>query len=136
MLIGQLSKEVNLSKDTIRFYVKQGLITPKPGNSEYNNYKEYTEREVQQLRFITKAKSFGFTLKEIAGTLEEMEQEKANCVHLKNKALNKVIEIDKKIAELQKYKSNILKEIKQDQSPCAPMQPKSNCPRVLSFFSI
>ena len=56
MLIGELSKKAQLSRDTIRFYEKKGLIKAKPSASEYNTYKNYTEENLQRILLIKKAK--------------------------------------------------------------------------------
>jgi DNA-binding transcriptional MerR regulator len=42
MLIGKLVKETGLSKDTIRFYEKHGLISVNRKERRSNNYKEYS----------------------------------------------------------------------------------------------
>ena len=41
MLIGELSNRCSLSRDTIRFYEKQGLIRVSWEERRSNNYKEY-----------------------------------------------------------------------------------------------
>mgnify|MGYP003334235154 CR=1 FL=1 len=58
MLIRELSKHLNLSRDTIRFYEKLDLIHPLIRN---NGYKDYSEQDVQQLQLIQVAKNLGFT---------------------------------------------------------------------------
>lgn len=62
MLIGELSQQMNLSRDTIRFYEKMELIQPLVRN---NGYKDYPEQTLQQLKLIQTAKNLGFTLAEI-----------------------------------------------------------------------
>src|SRR3989338_1716476 len=70
MLIGELSKRTGLTKDTIRFYEKQGLIPEARKIHTFNNYKEYTEETLNRLLTIKKVKSFGFTLNESAELLD------------------------------------------------------------------
>ncbi len=67
MLISELSKHLNLSRDTIRFYEKLALIHPLIRN---NGYKDYSEQDVQQLQLIQVAKNLGFTLAEIKQILD------------------------------------------------------------------
>jgi len=62
--IGQLSKLSNMPVDTLRYYEKQGLIDP-PQRGE-NHYRYYNDDAVARLGFIQRAKSVGFSLKEIA----------------------------------------------------------------------
>ena len=77
MLIGEISKKTELSRDTIRFYEKRGLIKVESSVSEFNNYKEYTEDTLRRLLLIKKTKRFGFTLNEISELLELVDLNKA-----------------------------------------------------------
>ena len=67
MLIGELSEQLNLSRDTIRFYEKLDLIRPLTRN---NGYKDYSKQDLQQLQLIQVAKNLGFTLAEIKQILD------------------------------------------------------------------
>ena len=52
MLIGELSKACGLSRDTIRFYEKHGLIAVGKRERRFNNYKEYSEETLKRLLSI------------------------------------------------------------------------------------
>ncbi len=104
MLIGEISKKTGLSRDTIRFYEKKGLIKVDRTDSEWNNYKDYTVQTYHTLLLIKKAKGFGFTLNEIAEILDLLEMDRANCSTLTVKAEEKVKVIDEKIIELKAMK--------------------------------
>jgi len=65
MLIGELSKRTGLSRDTIRFYEKQGLIKVGRRERRVNNYKEYSDGILRHLLLFNKIKSYGFTLNEL-----------------------------------------------------------------------
>lgn len=71
MLIGELSKQTGLSKDTIRFYEKVGLISASDRRAGTKLYKEYSLETIERLRMITQGKGLGFTLSEIKQLLEE-----------------------------------------------------------------
>ena len=62
MLIGELSKQSGLSRDTIRFYEKQRLIEVGLKERRFNIYKEYSQDTLQRLLHIKRIKGFGFTL--------------------------------------------------------------------------
>ena len=66
MLIGELAAKSGLSRDTIRFYEKQGLISVSWKERRDNNYKEYSDEVLETLLTIKRVKSFGFTLNEAA----------------------------------------------------------------------
>ena len=63
MNIKELTETVGLSRDTIRFYEREGLIS-KPSRKS-NGYRDYDNKIVEQLNMIVMAKELGFTLKEI-----------------------------------------------------------------------
>jgi MerR family transcriptional regulator, copper efflux regulator len=71
MLIGELSKQTGLSKDTIRFYEKTGLISASDRCAGTRLYKEYSSETIERLHMITQGKGLGFTLSEIKKLLNE-----------------------------------------------------------------
>jgi MerR family transcriptional regulator, copper efflux regulator len=71
MLIGELSKKTGVSKDTIRFYEKLGLITATDRQAGTKLYKEYSPEMVERLSMIGQGKGLGFTLSEIKQLLNE-----------------------------------------------------------------
>ena len=71
MLIGELSKKTGLSKDTIRFYDKLGLISASDRRAGTRFYKEYSPETVERLLMIVQGKGLGFTLNEIKQLLDE-----------------------------------------------------------------
>ncbi len=79
MLIGELSSKTGLSRDTIRFYEKQGLISVARKERRFNNYEEYSEETLQRLLSVKVIKSFGFTLNEASDLLDMIEMNEATC---------------------------------------------------------
>jgi DNA-binding transcriptional MerR regulator len=74
MLISEFSRSTGLSPDTIRFYVKRGLLRPETGlRGGSNPYQEFGRSDLARARLIQLARSLGFTLREIAGIAEEVE---------------------------------------------------------------
>lgn len=127
MRIGEISSKSGLTKDTIRFYEKKGLITVNRTNSEWNNYKEYSHKNLRRLLMIKKAKEFDFTLKEIAELLELFELNSANCSTLSTTASSKISEIDSKIKELKKVKKMILNRVSEFKEDCNDLNESGNC---------
>jgi DNA-binding transcriptional MerR regulator len=67
MLISEFARATGLSRDTIRFYVRRGLLMPFAGNKGGSNpYQVFTNEHVQMARTIRMAQSLGFSLREIA----------------------------------------------------------------------
>jgi MerR family Zn(II)-responsive transcriptional regulator of zntA len=64
MRIGELAKRSGMSRDTIRFYERKGILGA-PARSPKSGYRSYSERSLAALRRIRYAKGLGFTLAEI-----------------------------------------------------------------------
>lgn len=102
LTIGQIAKEVNTSRDTIRIYERQGLITA-PRRAP-NGYRVYSNDVIAQLRFIQRAKNMGFTLKEIGELLAIKHTKHNTCEEVRGQAQEKLKGIESKLAELQRLK--------------------------------
>ena len=132
MLIGQLVKQSGLSKDTIRFYEKHGLIEVGRKERRSNNYKEYSSDILNRLLSIKRLKSFGFTLNEVADLLEMIEMNEASCKNVEHKISGKVALLDEKIRELITIRTLLIDGVTKCKTGCNPSNPKDNCPVLLS----
>ena len=65
MRIGELSERAGVSRDTIRFYERNGLIFSGAGESETNNFRNYTEENVLWLGFVVGARAAGMSVADI-----------------------------------------------------------------------
>ena len=70
MKIGELAKATGLSRDTIRFYERQGLITSQPGQSATNKYRDYPAHLVEILGFLAAAREAGMAVADLRGLRE------------------------------------------------------------------
>src|SRR5277367_6224144 len=67
MLISEFARAAGLTIDTVRFYVRRGLLKPLAGNKGGSNpYQVFTDEHVQMARTVRMAQSLGFSLREIA----------------------------------------------------------------------
>lgn len=111
MLIGELVERSGLTKDTIRFYEKKGLINLDRKNRRDNNYKEYSEQVLEKLMLIRKLKDMGFTLNEIDTFLELWRDEDANCTNLKYTLENKLLLINEQMLKLTELKNRLTESV-------------------------
>lgn len=74
MLISEFTRVTGLSRDTVRFYVKKGLLKPEPSASLSNRYRSFDAEQVDRALLIRQAQSLGFTLREISALSEEYER--------------------------------------------------------------
>lgn len=65
--IGFVAKSAGVGTDTVRYYEREGLLSP--ARRTGSGYRLYSETDVERLRFIRKAKALGFTLEDIAELL-------------------------------------------------------------------
>jgi MerR family transcriptional regulator, copper efflux regulator len=105
MLIGELSKISTLSKDTIRFYEKSGLL--KGGRKRENNYKDYGSDMLERLSLIQSLKLLGFTLREIKDFVSLWDKH-ASCENLVEGVRDKMELLDHQIKQLKKTKKQLV----------------------------
>lgn len=132
MLIGELVAKTGFSRDTIRFYEKQGLIRIDRKERRNNNYKEYSETILQKLLVIKKLKGFGFTLNEAVEYLELIDNNAASCTNVAEKVNEKVKQIEQKIAELLELRTSMVTMVTTCVNCCQPGDPDDNCPILVS----
>ncbi|MEI9916875.1 MAG: MerR family transcriptional regulator [Methylovirgula sp.] len=102
MLISEFVRESGLSKDTVRFYVRQGLLTPDTnGKGGRNPYQVFTPEHVRVAALIRLAQSLGMSLKEIAAIGEEYARDggisPARSIEIMNTQLSR---LEQKAAEI------------------------------------
>ena len=67
MRTSEFARAAGLSVDTVRFYVRQGLLAPETTSlGGRNPYNRFTEADVVTVRFIRFSQSLGLSLEEIA----------------------------------------------------------------------
>ena len=99
MNIGTIAKKADLPIKTVRYYADIGLVSPS-GRSDAG-YRIYSEVELNKLRFVRSARSFGFTVEECRELLGLYEDRDRSSRDVKRMALHRIREIEDKMAELQ-----------------------------------
>ncbi|HEU0116924.1 MAG TPA: heavy metal-responsive transcriptional regulator [Thermomicrobiales bacterium] len=106
MTIGAVARSAGVSIDTIRYYERIGLVASADRTAA--GYRVYSPEATARFRFIKHAQQFGFTLAEIRELLTLQFDAGAPCAEIGARALDKVAEIDVKIAGLAAVKSTLL----------------------------
>lgn len=116
MLIGELSKRTGLTKDTIRFYQKMGLLITSDRQAGTRLYKEFNEEMMQRLVVINQAKALGFTLNEIRQLVEEWGTPSAipesEQIRIVERKLEEISQKMHQLAEIQSYLAAKLSRLK------------------------
>lgn len=118
MLIGEIVQQTGVSRDTIRYYEKLGLLRAEGRPSQFNNYKAYPATTVARLTLIHRAKDLGFTLAEIAEVLDLWENEQLPAAEKQARMADKLAVIDEKIRQLQAMRANLLRSINEVLTNC------------------
>jgi MerR family transcriptional regulator, copper efflux regulator len=72
MLISEFARVTGLTRDTVRFYARLGLLQPQAnGKGGRHPYSVFTDKDIQAAEVIRIAQSLGMSLKEIAAFTEE-----------------------------------------------------------------
>ena len=98
MKIGELEARSGASRHTLRYYEQIGLISPQ---RRTNNYRDYTVQTLQDLDFIKRAQSMGFSLGQIGEILDAQRNKLIDCADGAKLIEKKMAEVKQKIANLQ-----------------------------------
>lgn len=118
MQIGELSSATGLSRDTLRFYEKRGLVA---SNRRSNGYREYPAEAVEWLCYVRAAQALGFTLAEIEAGLPMLTGVEASGPVLREVLRGKLKEIDERIAALSTLRADLAHRIEEPLAAC-PLQ--------------
>lgn len=73
--IGEVSKITSISKDTLHFYIKAGLVTPDYIDPE-NHYHYYSRWNMYQLDIVTACKKLGIPLEKVRQIISSKDNDK------------------------------------------------------------
>jgi DNA-binding transcriptional MerR regulator len=96
--IGKVAERAQVSADSIRFYEREGLISP-AGKSD-SGYRLYTDEAIRRLGFIKHAQQCGFSLAEIRELLDLRRDDRSCCDDVYRVAIEKKLQLETKIKAL------------------------------------
>lgn len=105
MNIGEAARRSGVPEKTIRYYEEIGLI--EPARRGPNGYRAYGEAEAELLRFIRHARAVGFSVRECRTLVGLYLDPNRHSRDVKALALDKIAEIDRKIAEFQHMRGEL-----------------------------
>lgn len=112
LTVGKLAKSIGINIETVRYYERMGLL-PVPERLA-SGYRVYNEQAVKRLRFVSRAKSLGFSLEEIKELLALYSNPSTDCEAICEQARMKCADIEKRITDLKR----IHKALKQLEQTC------------------
>ncbi len=104
MRIGDLARRAGVSTSKIRFYEARGLLAPAARLA--NGHRDYGDRALQVVNFIGRARSLGFTLRDVAEHLNSPEGSGRKArLHARLEA--KLVELDAQMDEVRARRATI-----------------------------
>jgi MerR family mercuric resistance operon transcriptional regulator len=122
LTIAKLAASAQVNVETIRYYQRRGLMV-EPARS-LGSIRRYGPSDVDQVRFIKRAQSVGFTLDEVHSLLELRSQ--SCCKATRSLAASKLAFVEHRLAELQKLRA----ELGQWISACDANPTDDDCPVI------
>ena len=125
--IGQVSRQTDVAVGALRYYEKLGLLKAIRGE---NGYRYYPHSAVQQVHFIKKAQSLGFSLEDVRQILTVHHQGNIPCNLVQSLLQEKIEQLETQIQEMQLFKNGLI----QYQNRWASSQPRPKpgdiCPLI------
>ncbi|MEU4408087.1 MerR family transcriptional regulator [Streptosporangium sp. NPDC023963] len=97
MRIGEPAAQAGMTRDTIRFYEKVGLVA---GRRPANGYRDFPPETVAWLHYVRTAQTLGFSLAEIARHGEKLNDAPDAAEALSALLEEKIRVVDARMAEL------------------------------------
>ena len=98
MTIGKIAELSGLTTDSIRYYEKEGLISPLQKSSA--GYRLYDDEAVRRLHFIKQAQHCGFSLAEVLQLLTLQKVDTSCCSDVRKLAVEKKLQLEAKIRDM------------------------------------
>jgi MerR family mercuric resistance operon transcriptional regulator len=101
--IGALARAAEVPTTTVRYYERAGLLPPE-GRSG-GNYRSYTDRSLERLRFIRAAQANGFTLDDVKRLLQFQDGVLEPCKEVQSLIEARLRDLEERLAQLRTVRS-------------------------------
>ena len=109
MTIKEVSEKYGLSKDTLRYYEKEGLIGPVAKGK--NNQREYQEENLNQIEFIKCMRSVNMPISKLKTYMNLYAQGPSTLDSRKEILESQLDSINMQLNDLKKAKERLIKKI-------------------------
>ena len=131
MRIGELAQACAVSRDTLRFYERERLLPPPRRTS--SGYRLYRAEDAARVLFVRRAQAMGLALDDIREVLELRSLKTPDqCHRVASRLKTRVAAVEKKIADLQAFREELLKALKRCHSA---IERRAYCPIVVELGS-
>ena len=103
--IGKVTKQLNISADTLRYYEKINLLPRISRN--VSGLRIYSDKDLSRIKFIRRAQRMGFSLDEIGQLLSFRESPQNAKPEVRQLAGEKLADIERNLAELKLLRNEL-----------------------------
>ena len=119
--IGELARLVDCSLQTLRYYEREGLVTPPPRSA--NNYRVYGAAHAERIRFIRHCRALDMTLDEVRSLLHFRDVPEESCGEVNSLLEQHIGHVAKRIKELRQLQTQLVALRKK----CASVEQAKDC---------
>lgn len=121
LTIGALASAAGVPASTVRYYEREGLLTPERRTP--SNYRMYGPASLEKLRFILAAKAAGFPLADVRRLLELRDTQGPRCSEVQDMIEARLGHLDRQIADL----NSAREALKEWFCACRQGEPEGRC---------
>ncbi|GAB2781175.1 Zn(2+)-responsive transcriptional regulator [Halomonas shantousis] len=99
MKVSELARRAGVTAETVRHYTREGLLQPR--RDPHNGYQLYDGTALNRLQFIQRARTLGFSVREISDILEHADHGDSPCPMVRDLLAQRLPLIHARIQELQ-----------------------------------
>jgi DNA-binding transcriptional MerR regulator len=108
--IAELEQRTGVSKFTLRYYEKAGLL--QEVERRHNNYRDYPAKAVERVAMVRQLKALGFSLREIREVLDALRSDSIDCEQGARLMAEKRAAVNRRIAKLKQVSAMLGQEQK------------------------
>ncbi len=114
MTIGKVAQATGVTTHTLRYYQKEGILTPKVRNGA--GYRLYDAEALERLQFVRSAQAVGFTLDDIRTLLSlDAGNAKSSQAEVQGLLKQRLVEVNEKMKDLKRVQAALGRALDQCQ---------------------
>lgn len=99
MKVSEIARQAEVTAETVRHYVREGLLTPE--RDPDNDYQVFHARDLERLKFIQRARQLGFSVSDIRDILSQADRGDSPCPLVRDMLAARLPQIRARIADLE-----------------------------------
>ncbi len=118
MTIGKLAGSAGVPTSTVRFYERAGLLRPEQRTN--GNYRDYSLKSLERLRFIKSAQTVGLSVKDIKQLLSLTRKDGPPCRDIEQLLDRRLQDVRQRMRDLRRIERTLANAMK---TCCGPKSP-------------